>query len=131
VAQGSESAEFATPFVMSQHGGTWTRPRKIPGLANAGPDGYAVPLAAWCASPGTCTVAGNSNNDAAQSLGGGDQPFAVSQVGGTWATPREITAPVRYPAQLTGLACAVGQCTAVGYYTRDQGNQAFTISQGR
>jgi hypothetical protein len=75
-----------------------------------------------CTSLAHCAAVGNFT-DSGERI----QAMALSEVGGTWRTPSEVTAPLNAAANpdaaLDGIACSsAGGCAAVGSYTNDSGN---------
>jgi hypothetical protein len=138
---GTETREYATPFVVSQHDGTLGRARQIPGIGAISKYGFAVLTVLSCAAPGNCAAGGYYTTLLGPSYGTGPgQAFVVSQVNGTWHRARTVTAALNNsgpydggPAELTSMACsAAGRCTAGGYYGDSEisaRQHAFVVGQ--
>jgi hypothetical protein len=82
---GTNTREYATPFVVSQHDGTLAHAQQIPGIGAISKYGYAEVTALSCAAPGNCAAGGNYTTILGPPDGSGPgQAFVVSQVNGTW-----------------------------------------------
>jgi hypothetical protein len=96
--------------VASQVGGRWRPAQALHGITGAG-DGSLFPSFALksvsCVAPGDCTAGGSSLRH------GTNYPIVMSQVHGTWASPRQV-AGVPLPAWVDTVACTgPGSCAAV------------------
>jgi hypothetical protein len=123
-------------YVATQVSGTWGQLTKVPGMLalNPGPQGgqgeiYTVS----CASAGNCSAGGLSGENNGFDVGGGGQPFVVSEVKGTWhaaVTPAGMAKLNSGDDGQTGaISCAsAGNCAAVGYYGVGQaGNKVYNL----
>jgi hypothetical protein len=117
-------------FVVTETNGTWGTAEEVPGTAALNTGGSASTLSVSCASAGNCS-AGGSYLDSS-----GDQPFVVSETGGTWGSAEPVPGVAALDqgatyAATTSLSCAsAGNCSAGGVYTdiyRHQ--QVFVVSQ--
>ena len=117
-------------FVVGRGGGTWGTAVEVPGTAVLNAGGDAVVNAVSCTSAGNCAAVGSYADSGGL---GSDQPFAVSQVKGTWGTARQV--PVTglgtgSHGYLGLLSCSsAGNCTAAGQYFANATNGAFVVSQ--
>jgi hypothetical protein len=116
-------------FVVNETNGTWGTAEQVPGTATLNKGGTAQLTSVSCASAGNCSAGGyyaNSPNHL--------QAFVVTEKGGTWGTAKKVpgTAPLNTGgnARITSLSCAsAGNCSAGGYYTNSNGQQAFVVGE--
>jgi hypothetical protein len=114
-------------FVVSEKGGTWRAAIKVPGMAALNKGRFAAVDQVSCASAGNCGAGGFYTDGF-----GHQQPFVVSDKGGTWATAEQVpgtAALSKGAAQLTSVSCAsAGNCSAGGSYTDGNGNQQAFVA---
>jgi hypothetical protein len=120
-------------LVASQVNGTWGQAMKVPGMTALGPGGQGQIYTVSCASAGNCSAGGLSGYNNGFDVGGGGQPFVVSQVNGTWR--RALTPPgmaalnTGVDGQVSTMSCASpGNCSAAGYYgVGTPGNKVYDL----
>jgi hypothetical protein len=120
-------------FVIGEVNSTWGKAVEVPGSATLSGGGDAWVYSVSCASAGNCS-AGGSYTDRQQDA---DEPFAVSEVDGTWGKAVEVPGTASLNAGAGGIAsvdsvsCAsAGNCSAGGqYYDSSRHYQAFVVSQ--
>jgi hypothetical protein len=116
-------------YVVGETGGTWGRAQKVTGLAALNTGGGATILSVSCASAGNCAAGGYYATSS-----GDQEPFVVTQTGGTWGKAQEVPGigTLNYQqAPLSGLSCgSAGNCAAVGDYIDSAGNiQAWLATE--
>ena len=105
-------------LLLSETDGTWAAGVEAPLPTTAGSPPQWVDLpSVSCASPGNCSAVGTYEDSTA----GAYEGVLLSETGGTWAAPVEMSLPAGTPAGaaafLDSVSCAsVGNCTAVGHY---------------
>ena len=107
---------FNAPSV--ELGGVWGTPSELTPPPNAG---ALILLSVSCASVGNCAAAGFDTVPAGASSSYNEDPLVVTEVAGTWSSPKVMTPPsVPNPsalmeAQLVAIQCGSGTaCTALG-----------------
>jgi hypothetical protein len=123
-------------YVATQVNGTWGQLAKVPGMTilDPGTDGgqgqiYTVS----CASVGNCSAGGLSGENNGFDVGGGGQPFVVSEVNGTWHAAVTPAGMAKLNSgddgQTDGISCAsAGNCAAVGFYgVGSPGNKVYNL----
>jgi hypothetical protein len=120
-------------FVVTQVGGTWGKAEEVPGIAALTAGWYAQISSVSCGSPGNCSAGGvyNDNGNANE-----DQPFVVTQAGGTWGKAEKVPGVAALSADvdsaIDSVSCAsAGDCSAGGYYGDGSSSavQAFVVTQ--
>ncbi len=119
-------------YVDSETSGSWGKAEEVPGLAALNTDGGAAVVSVSCTSAGNCAAGGYYFTSS-----GDEEPFVVSQSGGTWGSAQEVpgigalnTGPAGQ-APLESLSCgSAGNCAASGSYIDSAGNvQAWLASE--
>ncbi len=124
-----DSSDNDHAFVVNKTNGTWGTVKQVPGTAALNKGGSAQVISLSCASAGNCS-AGGYYADSPNHL----QAFVVTEKGGTWGTAKEVpgtaTLNVGGNARITSLSCvSAGNCSAGGYYTDSNGQQALVVGQ--
>jgi hypothetical protein len=117
-------------YLVSQVGGTWGKAEEVPGTAvlNTGGLAWLGPMS--CPSVGDCSAGGYYSSST-----NGEEPFVISETGGTWGKAKEVPGAAALDtgggAQLDSLSCAsAGNCSAGGYYLDSSHHQqVFVVSQ--
>ncbi len=110
------------PFVISQVNGTWDIATQIPGMTAFNKFGAGYGYSVSCTSPGNCVAGGSEGADNGYDVGGGGQPFVVTQTNGTWGDAQLVPGMKgQLNSGADGAASAVscasqGNCVAAGYY---------------
>ena len=122
----------AYPFTAAQHNGTWTRPRRIPGMAALHAAGSATLSALSCTAAGQCAAGGTLSTSIIS-----DHAYLATQTGGRWATAFLVPGitDLEQPggnAFLNVVTCwAAAHCIAGGYYDHinSTGTHPFLTTQ--
>jgi hypothetical protein len=109
------------PFVISQVNGTWGTAAQITGMTALNKFGAGYGYSVSCTSPGNCVAGGSEGLDNGFDVGGGGQPFIVTQTNGTWGDARLVAGIRRLNSGVDGtvdaLSCpSLGNCTVAGTY---------------
>jgi hypothetical protein len=121
------SGSWAPVFSVTEHGGTWGAPRRIPGLRA----GLLGPVALACVSAGDCVVAATAPD------GTGTEVMVARLAHGTWSQARPVPGLAALGAAgsstLSALACGrAGWCALAGRYqppVPHAGLQPFVASE--
>jgi hypothetical protein len=132
-------------FVVNQAGGTWGKPRIVPGIHALSGEAisFADPndcfngncMTISCASAGNCTAGGSYQGG---TFGDPTKAFVVTETGGTWGNAEELPGmaalEVGGDAEFFAVSCgAPGDCSAGGYYasskTDSADRQAFVATE--
>ncbi len=118
VAVGDYSPPSGTAalFVATEVNGTWGDAQPLAGLPAVATGSTPSFASVSCGPPDFCTAVGTYDD-----TGNSPQAFAVTETGGTWATPATLDASGLGSAESIGLgdlSCpAAGECTLIGSYT--------------
>ncbi len=119
---------YSEAFVVTETGGTWGNPIKVPGMATLDRSGEADVHSISCAALGECAAGGYYTDRR-----GDTQAFVVSETNGSWGKAIEVpgTAALntRGWAGVVSISChAAGECVAGGEYT-GRHERAFVVSE--
>ena|GEM_PF-1700586 len=105
------------PFYINETSGIWDPSGGTDvSLPNSG-GGYFTSVS--CTDASDCTAVGFDFNN--------DVPFAVTESGGTWGTPVDMTTTLGYGA-FTSVSCtSAGNCTAVGVDSASNASSNFNV----
>jgi hypothetical protein len=113
----TDSAGHRQAYVVTKHNGVWGKAQEVLGTAALNAGGLAQLSSVDCTSAGTCSAVGGY-----ATASGSQEPFVVSQVGGTWGqastVPGIANVDKGHGSALTGVSCkSAGNCAAVGSYS--------------
>ena len=116
-------------FVVNETNGTWATAKQVPGTATLNKGGTAQLTSVSCASAGNCSAGGYYTDGSNH-----QQAFVVAETNGTWGNAKKVpgtaTLNTGGNARITSLSCAsAGNCSAGGYYTNSNGQQAFVVGE--
>jgi hypothetical protein len=127
------TAGFDRPMLLTESGTAWAPAAAALLPANADPTHQNAELSSVsCPAPGGCTAVGNYL--AASSTIGGEQPFAVTETAGKWASGAELDDPQgasgNARAYMLGVSCSnPGSCLAVGRYDDTSGDNDVLVAR--
>jgi len=101
-------------FMITEQGGTWSKPQQVPGLAALGASSFPVAEQVACPAKGDCLVAGEYGSNTVNG-------FVVQETGGKWGSARAIPGlaalDTAQEPNIDSVSCpAPGYCTVTGDY---------------
>jgi hypothetical protein len=123
VAGGSSASRRA--FLVTGRDGNWGNGTQVPGMKalSVGSSSYVTSVS--CASPGTCTAAGDYTRGSGRRL----HAFVVVQKNGRWGNAIQVLGGSG-SAYLVSLSCAEsGNCSAGGFTIIGGEDHAFVVSE--
>ena len=120
-----DAAGLDQAMVVNEVDGEWATAIEVGAIMN--PNGGASLNSVSCASNGNCSAVGWVEIDQ-----NSYQSIIINEVNGVWGAPVEVATGLNidYYGYLNSVSCAsVGNCTAGGTYTDDNGYEVFVISE--